>query len=315
MSGFNSRYARVSALAEAAGVSPESIILPAEGMVAGSDGTQLHYLEWPGPIRDPMLLLLHGGGLHAHTFDVAGLLLRDVGRCIALDLRGHGESEWAGPHGYGSHVVADDIETAVSALDGRRVVVIAHSLSGIASLLWASRRPQNLAGLIIVDVGPDIDKGASRSIGGLIAGAASFANLEEAENFLLGRVGSSRDTITSGVPLTLTWTDDRRLTWKHDPAQFRSEAGRIAGPEDLRRAAADIVCPTLVLRGARSPVLSDAGAASLAGLIPKGRWQRVPDAGHTIQSSNPRGLAHAVSAFLSEHGLLAESDDVPRGDH
>ena len=79
MHSFAARFRRASARAIAAGVQPQDVILPAEGMIRGRDGTGLHYLEWPGPRAEPVLLFLHGGGLHAHTFDVTALLLRPVG--------------------------------------------------------------------------------------------------------------------------------------------------------------------------------------------------------------------------------------------
>jgi pimeloyl-ACP methyl ester carboxylesterase len=68
----------------------------------------------------------------------------------------------------------------------------------------------------------------------------------------------------------------------------------------MRERARQINCPTTILRGARSQVLSDDGAAELAALIPGATWRRVEDAGHTIQSSNPRGLAAAITEFLAE---------------
>lgn len=302
MHSFAARFRRASARAIAAGVQPQDVILPAEGMIRGRDGTGLHYLEWPGPRAEPVLLFLHGGGLHAHTFDVTALLLRPAGRLVALDLRGHGDSEWAAEGGYGSEVIASDIEAVLTALGARRVFVVAHSLGGMASLLWAARRPSSLAGLVIVDVGPDIDFAAGRSVSDLIRQRPAFADLEEAERSVYGRLPARADAdavATSGIALNLAWADDGSLTWKHDPAQFRP--GSVAGPGRLRQAARRVACPVLVLRGERSRVFSDAGAAELAGLIPGARWERVPGAGHNIQSSNPRGLAEAVTAFLAEH--------------
>lgn len=301
MHSFAAEYARVSARAIAAGARPDEVVLPAQGMIRVSDGTRLHYLEWPGPHAEPLVLFLHGGGLHAHAFDVTALLMPDVGRRVALDLRGHGDSEWAGPGGYGSEVIAADLDSVVRSLGARRVVVVGHSLGGMASLVWAARRPAALAGLVIVDVGPDIDFGAGHAISSLITQRPAFADLEEAERFMTGQVPSREGAGMSGIAPSLAWAEDGRLTWKHDPQQFRP--GTVAGPEELRQAARQVACPSLVLRGERSRVFSDEGAAELAGLIPGARWQRVLAAGHNIQSGNPRGLADAVIAFLAEHNV------------
>jgi pimeloyl-ACP methyl ester carboxylesterase len=295
MNSFGSRYERLANIVESFGGSPDEVLLPAEGMVTGSRGVRLHYLEWPGPLPDPMLLFLHGGGLHAHSFDAVGLLLRRAGRCVALDLRGHGESEWSTAGEYNSAVVADDLDAVVAGLGAERVVVVAHSLGGLAALTWAGRRPPALAGLILVDIAPDLQHEGSRAVGDLILQRPSFADLEEAEAFL----GGSRAAATSGVALTVAWDDSGRLTWKHDTAQFQRGAGIVPSGEQLWASAGRTACPTLVLRGARSRVVTAAGAAALAAAIPQGAWREVPAAGHTIQSSNPRGLAAEVLTFLA----------------
>jgi esterase len=303
MHSFAAEFSRVSARAIAAGARPDEVVLPAHGMIRASDGTRLHYLEWPGPHAEPLLLFLHGGGLHAHTFDVTPLLVPNAGRRVALDLRGHGDSDWAGPGGYGTEVIAADIEAVVRSLGARRVVLVGHSMGGMASLLWAAQRPAALAGLVMVDVGPDIDPGAGHSISNLIAQRPVFADLEEAERFVNGQLPSREAAAMSGVAVSLAWADDGSLTWKHDTRQF--QPGTVAGPEELRQAARQVACPALVLRGERSRVFSDAGAAELACLIPRARWQRVPAAGHNIQSGNPRGLADALIAFMADSGAVS----------
>lgn len=84
MHSFAAEHSRVSARAIAAGALADEVVLPAQGLIRASDGTRLHYLEWPGPHPEPLLLFLHGGGLHAHTFDVTALLLSSAGRRVAL---------------------------------------------------------------------------------------------------------------------------------------------------------------------------------------------------------------------------------------
>jgi pimeloyl-ACP methyl ester carboxylesterase len=300
MDTFAARYARLADRATGLGLDPAALVLPAEGVVRAPDGVGLHYLEWPGPTAEPLLLLLHGGGLNAHSFDLVGPLLRDVGRCVALDLRGHGESGWAAPGHYGSEAVVADVEAVVRALGASRVVLVAHSLGGIASIVWAGRRPALLAGLVVLDVGPSIDLQAGRSVNSLISSRPLFGDLDEAEAFVAGATHAG-----SWIAQNLSWTDEGLLTWKHDPAQFSAESGPLAAPDELRAAARRIACPLLVLRGARSRVFSAAGAGELAGLVPGARWEQVPEAGHTIQTSNPRGLAEAVHRFLRDHHLVS----------
>jgi pimeloyl-ACP methyl ester carboxylesterase len=63
---------------------------------------------------------------------------------------------------------------------------------------------------------------------------------------------------------------------------------------------AHMTCPTLVLRGAKSDVLTDESAASFARALPNGRWMRIEGAGHTVQGDNPRGLVETLRPFLRE---------------
>ncbi|MDT5212739.1 MAG: hypothetical protein QOK18_978 [Mycobacterium sp.] len=284
---YATRYARLVATAKRHGVDPTGLVLPAEGIIC-SAGLDVHYLEWPGTTVDPALILLHGGGLHAHTFDVVGNLLRDRGRCIALDLRGHGDSEWA-PGRYGAEETADDLSATVAQLGLKRVLVVGHSMGGIGAIAWAARRPPELAGLVIVDVGPELTNPATASINDFITSQPSFAALEEVEG--------------DSLAANLRWRDDGRLVFKYDDSQFHPGGSRLPVGDDIRKLAHRIACPTTILRGQRSKVLSDDAAAEFAGLITGADWRRIDDAGHTIQSSNPRGLATAVGEFLAGAGF------------
>jgi pimeloyl-ACP methyl ester carboxylesterase len=80
-------------LAQKRGIEFRADRQPRSGWLRTSDGIQLHYLDWPG--EGDVLLLLHGGALSAHTFDLLALALGGGIRCIALDMRGHGLSDWA----------------------------------------------------------------------------------------------------------------------------------------------------------------------------------------------------------------------------
>jgi esterase len=293
---FATRYARLLAAAERHGIDPTGLVLPAEGMISSAGHVGVHYLEWPGAVDDLALILLHGGGLHAHTFDLVGNLLRDRARCVALDLRGHGESEWS-PGRYGAEATADDISATVTQLGLERVVVVGHSMGGIGGIAWAARHPLELTGLVIVDVGPEIQNSATASINGFITSQPSFADLEEVDAFAAESASTS-----DGMAANLRWRDDGRLAFKYDDSQFYPDGIRLPIGDELRVLARQVTCPTKILRGSRSKVLSDDAARELASLIPGASWNRIEDAGHTIQSSNPVALAAAVTDFLAERG-------------
>jgi pimeloyl-ACP methyl ester carboxylesterase len=92
---------------------------------------------------------------------------------------------------------------------------------------------------------------------------------------------------------------------KHDQRRASEEAWRISTEqrERLGREVTKITCPTLIVRGGKSDVLSDEAAERFAHRLPHARWVRVEDAGHNVQGDNPRGLLDAMNPFLRELGL------------
>ena len=296
-------------MAKQRGVALDEVIIPAEGVVHADYGVRIHYLEWPGCRIEPTLVFLHGGGLHAHTFDLVGSLLRRHAHCIAIDLRGHGDSDWSETE-YGSDAIAADLSTVVDQLHLKHVVVVGHSLGGMGAMAWAARRPPGLAGLVVLDVGPGMDDGAAASVNDFIITNPTFSDLEEVDNFISAAFPGGNSS-ADGVAANLRWDDDGLLTFKYDAGQFHPDKIVLSLGDDMRAVARQIDCPTVILRGSRSKVLSREAAEELAGLIPGASWAQVSDAGHTIQSSNPVGLAEKITGFLSE---LAPAEGADPGE-
>jgi pimeloyl-ACP methyl ester carboxylesterase len=295
LDAVQTRMQRLLVAATRHDIAAEGLVLPADGMVPNGDAPAIHYLEWPGPVHAPEILMLHGGGLHAHTFDLVGNLLRPYARCIAMDLRGHGDSEWAERGQYSAQAIADDVDAVVDALNLERVVVVGHSLGGIGAMAWAARNRPAAAGLAVLDVAPAVNRTGTGSVHALITANPTFADMDEVDDFLAQR-SPSRVAGGDTTAANLRWNDHGRLTFKYDTAQFTEIEVPLG--DDLRALASRIRCPTTVLRGERSPILGIDGAIELASLIPGATWAQVPDAGHTIQSSNPAGLAAEILRLL-----------------
>lgn len=290
---------------------PSAIALPDDHqMIVGA--MRLHYLDWGGPgtpgtpnMKDTPILFLHGGGLTAHTWDCVAVMLRGRFRCVALDQRGHGDSEWSPVVDYriASHV--GDIEGFIDAMGLQRPILIGQSMGGLNSIAYATRHSDRMRAMVIVDVAPEISSsGADR-----IRDFSSTPELDSPDAFLERAVKFNpvRDpaVLRRSLHYNLRETPAGKWTFKHDQRRRTDDAMR-SFTEDRARLAKEvskIKCPTLIVRGALSDVLTDESAENFARSLPNGRWVRIEKSGHNVQGDNPRGLLDAMLAFFREVGI------------
>jgi esterase len=135
-------HARLAA--DVAGLDLDEVVLPAERDLV-VDGLRLHYLDW-GQSGRPEVLFLHGGCLTAHTWDLVCLALRPDFHCLALDQRGHGDSEWSPALDYGADAHVGDISGLIDQLELSAPVLVGQSLGGLNAMTYAAQRPGRLAG-------------------------------------------------------------------------------------------------------------------------------------------------------------------------
>ena len=284
-----------------AGVSLPDLTLPSEHhLILGR--MRFHYLDW-GTAGRPPVLFLHGGGLNAHTWDLVCAALRPERHCLALDQRGHGESEWSPEMDYSTESHVGDLDAFVRhrALD--RFVLVGMSLGGVNALAWAGRHGARLAGLVLVDVGPEVRTEGVRKIAAFTSEATPLDSVEAyVERALAFNPRRNRDLLRRSLLHNLRRMPDGRFMWKYD----QRHRGKVDSEAYARRrvllwsAVERVACPTLVVRGAQSEVFHDEDAERLAGRLRQGRWARVEGAGHTVQGDNPAGLLVHLRAFLDE---------------
>jgi pimeloyl-ACP methyl ester carboxylesterase len=286
-----------------AGLELDELVLAAEhDVVVG--GLRLHYLDW-GSAERPVLVFLHGGCLTAHTWDLVCLALRKEFHCLAVDLRGHGDSEWSPTVDYGPDAHSRDIRGLVDQLALDKPVLVGHSLGGLSAMTYAAEAQDQVGGIVMVDVGPEVQPRAVRRVAEFVTGDAEHASVEDFVNRACAfNPGRDPRLLRYSLRHNLRQLPDGAWTWKYDrrklTPEYFAEVTRKLG--QLRDAAACVTCPVLVVRGGKSDALSDAQAARFAAAFPNGRWAKVKEAGHTVQGDNPRGLAEALSDFLSEIG-------------
>lgn len=264
-------------------------------------GMRFHYVEWGDHAGRP-ILFLHGGGQTCRTWDVVCHELSREYRCIAVDQRGHGDSEWSYESDYRVEAYAADVAALVDALNLAPLVIVGMSLGGIAGLHYALDRPKALAGFVAVDVGPWVNVEASLPIREFMQEVAGLDQLEQFVDAAL-RLNPRRDArlLRHSLWHNLRTCPDGRLIWKTD---LRRRGDRLAvvtaafGP--LRERIANLRCPTLVVRGADSRILGEEDARRFAEAIPNGRWIAIDGAGHSVQGDQPKALVEALRAFLAE---------------
>jgi pimeloyl-ACP methyl ester carboxylesterase len=287
--------------AATAGVRLPEVVLPGEHhLLLGR--MRFHYLDW-GTAGLPPVLFLHGGGLNAHTWDLVCAALRRERHCLALDQRGHGESEWSPEMDYSIESHVGDLDAFVHARELRRFVLVGMSLGGVNALAWAGKHGRRLAGLVLVDVGPEIRFDGIRKIMAFTSDATPLDSVDQfVERALAFNPRRNRELLRRSLLHNLRPMPDGRFMWKYDQRhRGKVDPGAYARRRDLLwSAAAAVECPTLVVRGAQSDVFHDEDAERLARRFQQGRWARIEGAGHTVQGDNPADLLVSLRGFLDE---------------
>jgi len=256
---------------------------------------------WGSP-DGPPVLLLHGGGQTRHAWGGTAAALAGAGwRAIALDQRGHGDSTWAPDGDYRIDAFADDLRAVVAALPARPAVVGA-SLGGLATLVVEGETPGTLAAVVLVDIGPRTQPaGVERIVAFMRARPDGFATLDEAADAVAAYAPHRpRPRDPKGLEKNLRRTADGRWRWHWDPRLMDGEK-RIDATRDPARldtCARALRCPTLLVRGRLSDLLSEEDARHFLSLVPTARFADVSGAGHMVAGDRNDRFTRAVVDFL-----------------
>ena len=293
-------HEHLTATSVRAGFSFDEVVLPSERIV-DIGGLRFRYLDWGNDGLRP-ILFLHGGALTAHTWDLCCLALRDEFHCLALDQRGHGDTDWAPDADYSIAAQREDVRGFVDKLGLDRFILAGMSMGAINALAFAIHYPEKLSHLVIIDAGPEIRRPGSRRIRDFVNGGANPESLDAIiERALAFNPRRDPKILRRSLMHNLRQQTDGNWVWKYDRKRFQ-QMDRDAHTAE-RRALADglakITVPTLVVRGAESDVFHKEDAERLAQRLPDGRYVTIPRAGHTVQGDNPKDLAEALREFLA----------------
>lgn len=274
--------------------------MPSDGWL-DVNGLRLHYLDW-GTGGGAPLLFLHGGSAHAHWWDFTLPLLAERFRCIALDLRGHGESARPTDGSYGLAAHAADIAAVVDALDLTGGGVIGHSFGGWVAMVYAARAGQRIGALAVLDSRANIGVRSARMLEALRKlPHTRYANRDDAiARFRLLPADTSADM--ARIAHVAAHGIVRDADGSYLP-RFDRRALAGAGAQDLTPYLRVVRCPILAVRAAQSEIVDAAALDAYRQAVPAVDIAEIPDAHHHLMLDQPERLAAVLDRFLGAHLL------------
>jgi pimeloyl-ACP methyl ester carboxylesterase len=263
----------------------------------------LRYQEWGEPTA-PAVLMLHGFGVSGHMFDEFADRAAGKFRLIALDQRGHGDSDWADDGDYSREAFVNDIEGFREAIGLESFILVGHSMGGLNAVTYAARHPSQVRALVLVDVGPESAREGVENIVRFTRGPDMLEFDEFVEMAHRFNPRRSLDNIRDRMRHRLKQTDSGKWTWKFD-SRFRDKdsdlrIGSDISNDDTWKLFRSVATPTLLVRGAESDVLTQEIAERVVREMPNARLVLVPGAGHSVPGDNPDDFTRAVREFIDE---------------
>jgi peroxiredoxin len=268
-----------------------------------------------GSADAPAVVFLHGGGQTRFSWGGTASAVAERGwQAVTLDARGHGESDWSPDGDYRLSAFARDLDAALAALQevtgsASKPVVVGASLGGLTSILLAGElHPGVLAGLILVDIVPDMEPGGADRIQAFMADKVTdgFGSLDEVADAIAAyNPHRPRPSDLSGLRKNLRERDGRWY-WHWDP-KFIGGAADL-GPNEitdvvrLTAAVSEIErggVPLLLVRGRASDLVSEAKAEEFLRAHPGAQFTDVSGAGHMVAGDRNDAFTDAVTNFLS----------------
>lgn len=256
------------------------------------------------------VLFLHGGGQTRRAWDATARRVAAAGMtAIAVDLRGHGESEWVAS---GNYTFADFAADATAVFRqsaeryGRAPVAVGASLGGLASLTAELNHGPLIDALVLVDITPRMDPEGVAKVQGFMGEriADGFATLEEAAQAIARYLPHrKRPASLDGLSKNLRRSPDGRYRWHWDPAFMAGarsiNVGTAALMDEVSRSLSRLAVPVLLVRGMQSELVHEAHARDFVASVPYGRTVDVGGAGHMVAGDRNDAFCAAILDFLA----------------
>jgi pimeloyl-ACP methyl ester carboxylesterase len=274
-------------------------------VVTTPEGLRVTADEWPG--TGAAVVLAHGGGQTRHSWGGTAEVLADHGhRVVSIDLRGHGDSDWAPDGDYSMAAYRDDALAVARWIDSP-VAWVGASLGGMTGMHAVDDAPELFSSLVLVDITPrPAAAGVSRILEFMAKDAVDgFTTLEEAADAIAAyQPHRPRPTDLSGLAKNLRLGEDGRWRWHWDPAFLDIRTGGSSEPtrdrhhDTLETMARRLTMPTLLVRGKLSDLVTDAEVTDFLEMVPHAEYVDVADAAHMIAGDRNDVFTDAVVQFL-----------------
>jgi esterase len=267
---------------------------PAERFIT-ANGLRIHYLDWGTAGRQP-LVLLHGIARVAHTFDHLAPHFTNRYHVIAVDMRGHGDSDW---HAGGAYLVEDytsDIKSLIDQLDLNNIVFWGNSTGGRVAQVMAGLYPERVSAVISEDVGPERPAAISdRRAERMAKEASGWASDDELLAQLKNDYPLTADAVLRNfVAHGSRRRDDGRVIWKRDPAILNGFV-----PTELWDSVRRIKAPITYILGGASTIVPLETQARLKQTLPQVQIITMPGLGHYPSDERPQEFIARVDRFLN----------------
>jgi esterase len=258
------------------------------------NGLRLHYLDWGNDTKPPFIML-HGIARVAHQFDHVAPYFKDDYHVMAIDMRGHGDSEWSPEGAYLVEDYVKDLEAFVDRLDLHGLTLLGNSTGGRVVQVYAGLHPDRVARLISEDVGPErtneIASAFTRQVQQEQDGWAS-------EDELLASLKRSNtktpdEILRAYAHFGSKRREDGRIVWKRDPNLAKGFV-----PTELWQFVSKIKCPTIYILGGASRIVPPETQQKLKETIPGVQIVVIPGVGHYPDQESTPEFLRIVRTFL-----------------
>ncbi|MEZ4554125.1 MAG: alpha/beta hydrolase [Dehalococcoidia bacterium] len=300
----------MAAAARAQNIAVPAVVAPTDHWVK-LNGINFHYLDW-GNEHLPHVVLLHGGSLTAHTWDMAALLLRDRYHLVCLDQRGHGDTDWTPEDRLAednNDLMLEDTRQFIEHLNYDHMTLVGMSMGGMNTIRYAARHPERLDAVGIVDIAPETEREGLLEMEAFRAATETLNSFDDFLNraiqFMPHRPPDHlRYSLTHSLKPTAegwTWKQDHRpRPGMHDLTEEQRKAENDRRADALWADIRAIHQPTLLFKGADSKILSQEAAERTVAAMTNARLVVIPRATHNVHSDNPVDFARALDSFLTE---------------